>query len=49
MKVDFFKQSKINSSYKDQFLESIEYLFNGNTSLVNGKFTQQFEKIMLHL
>ena len=43
MKVNFFKQAKINSNYKYQFLESIECLFDGTTSLVNGKFTKKFE------
>ena len=44
MKVEFFKQSKINLDYKDRFLECIEYLFDGTTSLVNGTFTKQFEQ-----
>ncbi len=44
MKVDFFKQSRINLVYKDHFLESVDLLFDGSTSLVNGKFTKQFEQ-----
>ena len=44
MEVEFFKQSKINSSYRSQFLNSIESFFDGTTSLVNGNFTKQFEQ-----
>ena len=44
MKVDFFKQSKVNLSYRDHFFECVECLFDGSTSLVNGKFTKQFEQ-----
>ena len=45
MKVDFFKQSKVNLSYRDHFFECIDCLFDGSTSLVNGKFTKQFEQV----
>lgn len=44
MKVKFFKQSEINLHYKSQFFENIQCLFDGTTSLVNGRFTQQFEQ-----
>ena len=43
MKVNFFKQSEINSEYKQAFFQNASNLFDGSTFLVNGSFTQNFE------
>ena len=45
MKVNFFKQSKINQLYKDPLFDAIEDLINGNSSIVLGKYTKTFEKL----
>ena len=44
MKVPFFKQDLINSSYEDDFRTHIKDLFNGATYLVDGKHIQSFEE-----
>ncbi len=45
MKVNFFKQSKINQNYKDSLIVAIEDLINGGSSIVLGKYTKTFEKL----
>ena len=45
MKVDFFKQSKINQPYKESIIEAINNLIDSNYPLVNGKYIKQFEDL----
>ena len=45
MKVDFFKQKKINQPYKKDLLCAIENLIDGKSKLVLGDYSRRFEDL----
>ena len=43
MQVKFFKKSLINNAYEEPLKEAVKELIRGESLLVNGKFTSEFE------
>ena len=44
MKIRFFKQNLINKPYAYEIKKAIDELIEGNSSIVQGKYTLKFEE-----
>ena len=49
MKIDFFKQHKINQLYKKDLQVAIENLIDGKSQIVLGDYSKKFEDFLLNM